>query len=565
VLNETGEAQDTYDAVVVGAGLGGLTCAAYLAVGGKRVLVLEHHDIAGGNSHVFRRKRAYEFDVGVHYLGDCGPDGVLPAILSGLGLGDRVRFREMDRAGFDRIVLPGLVCDMPVGWDAYLAALTAALPDEAGGFAEFARVCAAVGAEMRGLLLTPDEVAVPELLRLAPVTMEWGRRTLDELFTACGFSAEARTLLAAQSLNYGMSPSQATVATHATVTDHYLRGAYYPEGGGQVLAASLVEVIEAHGGELRTRATVERITVADGAVTGVRLRDGTEVRAELVVSNADYSRTVLELVGPEHFPSRTVAKTRAAEPGWPMVVAYVVLDRPVTHLPNANVWWHRGDDIDAAYQGLLDGSVEDVPFAFLSFASTKDPGNRLTCPPGHTNFQIMTLVPPGPGRWGVERTPTEGGRYRRDPAYQAEKQRITDLLIAAAEEAIGPFRENIVHLETATPLTQERYTRSTGGTPFGLARWGAAGSRPEHRTPVRGLHVVGQGTRFGCGVMAVMTGGVSCAAQILDQRLLAQAHAGVVFGDPALLPRRPADWDPVRVSRGSARRGARGLALSGRR
>ncbi|MEK8104488.1 FAD-dependent oxidoreductase [Micromonospora sp. M12] len=72
-----------WDAIVVGAGLGGLVCAAYLAADGRQVLVTEQHDVVGGNSHVFRRRRAYEFDVGVHYLGDCGPDGVLPAILAG--------------------------------------------------------------------------------------------------------------------------------------------------------------------------------------------------------------------------------------------------------------------------------------------------------------------------------------------------------------------------------------------------------------------------------------------------------------------------------------------------
>ncbi|MGW4234852.1 FAD-dependent oxidoreductase, partial [Streptomyces sp. NPDC004980] len=81
-----------WDAVVVGAGLGGLTTAAYLATAGRRVLVLEQFSVVGGNSHVFRRRRSYEFDVGVHYLGDCAPGGVIPSVLGGLGLRDRVEF-----------------------------------------------------------------------------------------------------------------------------------------------------------------------------------------------------------------------------------------------------------------------------------------------------------------------------------------------------------------------------------------------------------------------------------------------------------------------------------------
>ncbi|MDW6065093.1 NAD(P)-binding protein [Streptomyces sp. FXJ1.4098] len=98
---------DRYDAIIVGSGIGGLVCGGYLAADGRRVLVLEQHDVAGGNAHVFRRRRRYEFDVGTHYLGDCGTDGIIPAILSGLGVGDRVRFRPMDNErGFDRVITP---------------------------------------------------------------------------------------------------------------------------------------------------------------------------------------------------------------------------------------------------------------------------------------------------------------------------------------------------------------------------------------------------------------------------------------------------------------------------
>ncbi len=64
-------ARSDWDAIVVGSGLGGLTAAAYLATNGLRTLVLEKHYVAGGNAHVFRRKQKFEFDVGVHYLGDC--------------------------------------------------------------------------------------------------------------------------------------------------------------------------------------------------------------------------------------------------------------------------------------------------------------------------------------------------------------------------------------------------------------------------------------------------------------------------------------------------------------
>ena len=107
-----------WDVIVVGSGLRGLTAAAYLDANGKRTLVLEHNYVAGGNSHVFRRKRMFEFDVGVHYLGDCGPDGGIPRILHGVGA-DKIEFLEMNPDGFDTLMFPGLTFKVPKGWDKY--------------------------------------------------------------------------------------------------------------------------------------------------------------------------------------------------------------------------------------------------------------------------------------------------------------------------------------------------------------------------------------------------------------------------------------------------------------
>src|SRR4030067_1101155 len=98
--------QSDWDAIVVGSGLGGLSAAAYLATNGLRTLVLEQHYVAGGNAHVFRRKQMFEFDVGGHYLGDCGPDGLIPTVLRGVGLDGEIAFLELDPDGVDTPVFP---------------------------------------------------------------------------------------------------------------------------------------------------------------------------------------------------------------------------------------------------------------------------------------------------------------------------------------------------------------------------------------------------------------------------------------------------------------------------
>lgn len=540
---------DRWDAIIVGAGIGGLVCAGYLAACGMRVLVVEQHDVAGGNAHVFRRRRAYQFDVGTHYLGDCGPDGVLPAILGGLGVADRVRFCPMDPDGFDRIITPSVRLDVPTGWARFGERLIAALPENAAALRAFLNICVPIARAVRGRLLDPHG----DISGLPAAVLRWGRRTLQQLFDHCGLSTRAQAVLSAQLGNYGSFPPDTLVTTHVTMVDNYLRGAYYPAGGGQMIVAALVEAIEAHGGVLWTRAKADRITIDDGTVTGVTLADGRTPRAPIVVSNADYRRTVLELC-PGAFPAPVVRRTSDASMTMGLATLFVALDTEEPR-PNANIWWWDTEDLADAADRVRSGS-DEVPFVFLSFSSVKDPVHGSSCPPGQTNFQIMTLCPPDHRRWGVD----PGKRYRREPAYLAARERFTASLLAAAEQAIGPFRHRIVHLEAATSLTQERYTLSSGGSPYGLGRWGRTGQRPDLRTGVDGLYLAGQNTRYGSGIGAVAVSGIACASAILDRPLLPEAHRGTVFANPALRPDRDAGFDPLRISRGLARRDARGLA-----
>ncbi|MGO4429424.1 phytoene dehydrogenase, partial [Streptomyces sp. MCAF7] len=158
------------------------------------------------------------FDVGTHYLGDCGTDGIIPAILSGLGVGDRVRFRPMDNErGFDRVITPTTTLDVPSGWDNYRDRLKRALPGEAAGidtFIDLSKITTELSrAGVLGEPVVDRYLANPEVTR-------WSRRSLGKLFDHCGFSAKARTLLAAQYGNYGALPDDIGFPVHAGLMDH---------------------------------------------------------------------------------------------------------------------------------------------------------------------------------------------------------------------------------------------------------------------------------------------------------------------------------------------------------
>ncbi len=555
---QAGVPDESYDVVVVGSGPGGLTSAAYLAACGRRVLVLEAHDIAGGNSQVFRRHHegaTYEFDVGLHYLGDCGERGLFPSIFGALGVGDRIEYAELDPDGFDVVRLPEMSFRVPTGWDNYRDRLVETFPDDEAGIDRCISTLRAVSQEFRLTLLPGTET---------PVFDEWGNRTMAELFAWSDVSPLCEAVLYHWGGLYGSAPSQTVVSIHAMLVDHYMEGAYYPVGGGQVFPARLVQVIEALGGEVRTCTPVDEICVVDGAVTGVRTAQGM-ISAPTVVSNADYKRTVLELVGPEHWSEAAVRRARESIMAVGLIVAYVVVD---IDLASSRTVCNEGlfptSDLEAYYQALESGEFPEDPFVFVAMASAKDPGNPHLCPPGHTNFQLMTLAPRGYSFWGVEDGPTHGVKYRRNPVYRDRKEWITEKLIEGGEKLLGPFRDHIVHLETATPLSQERYTRSTEGTSYGLRfEPGQANKdRPAHRTEIDGLYLVGASTLTGHGIAGAMVGGVVCAGDIVGRPLLVESVLGTTLVDPTVIPPDPADFDPVEVSRGTdlAARRAEGRA-----
>lgn len=521
---------DAYDVIVVGSGPGGLVTAALCARAGKRVLVLDGHYVAGGNATTFRRKR-FEFDVGIHYLGDCGPGGLIPRILDACGA-TGVRFRPMDPE-LEQLRFPDFDFTIPRDKATFEARLRQRFPAEARGIRRYFRFLdqvdtmqAALGGSRWRQLFTA--------LRNSLV-LRYANRSLGEFLDSCTHDPQLRAILTAQNGTYAIAPSRVSAVLHAGLADHYfVNGGWYPEGGGQVLADRVAEAIEAAGGHIRLRATVTRIHVEGPRVTGVTFAHkhlGTRtVRAPVVVSNADLKRTVLELVGAEHFPPDFVTRVRGFEMALPLFVVFLGLDVPVSALPygNANRWVFGGYDFDREYEMITRGELPERPFVYLATASHKDPENPRLAPPGHTNLQVMTAVPAQPEFWGVTREQAEDGSYESSEGYAFRKAEVVRRMLDQAERVIPDLRRHIVYQEASTPLTHTRYTRSTGGTSYGIAATPAQflGKRPGASTPIVGLYVAGASMRSGHGIAGAMLSGVYAADRVLGDGTAARVLRG---------------------------------------
>jgi len=545
-------AREQWDAIVVGSGLGGLACAAYLTAAGKRTLVLESHYVAGGNTQTFRRnlkQGLYEFDVGVHYIGECGKEGSITRILRGAGLDERINFRPLDPDGFTTLIFPDLTFKVPASWDRYRTRLLETFPDEAQALGTVVDIFRDVADGLRAM--SNHELDMAALATAHPNFFGWGMRPVPELFAEYGLSLRAQAVLLGEQGDYAVPPSRTPVGLAAGLTDHYMRGAFYPEGGGQIIAARLVEAIRAYGGEVRTRAPVERIRIANGRVAGVTLgKTGAEIDAPIVVSNADIKRTVHGLVGPQHFAPETVARVDEFRMSLPLFVVYLGLDADLVArgMPNTNYMMWGSYDIEAVYRTIEAGKIPDEDFIYVTITSLKDPDNTRLAPPGHTNLQIMTVVPREYEFWNVGTGPVDLGdnAYHQDVEYRRRKTALAERLITAGERIIPDLRRHIDWQEAATPVTQERFTRSTGGTSYGIEfavdQMGPLRIGP--RTEIPGLFLCGASIPSGHGIGGVLHGGVSAASAVLETDLVRRVVSGEVLGDPSRLPPLTPEFDP---------------------
>lgn len=560
-------ARSDWDAIVIGAGLGGLSAAAYLATNGKRVIVLEQGDTAGGNTMIFRRLNKYEFDVGVHYIGDCEPDGAIPTVLRGVGLEGRVEFEPLDPDGYCTFRAPHFTLRVPRGWDEYLRRLIAQFPDEERGLRRCVRVLRTIGEAFDGVNVPSNFHEMVRFILKSPTGAIAGSLPLSWLFKACRLSQWAQATICAEAGTYATPPSRAPIMMHAAMTHHYLKsGAYYPKGGGQVIAANLVDVIQTHGGVVRTQATVSRIDVEHGKVRGVMLADGRTYVAPVVVSNADIKRTFLELIEQRHLKQRTIKRVSKYRMSPPMFCVYLALDIDLRERFGATQFWMLPRDDDTAlnrpitamerlFSDAANGIFRDtgeLP-TYVTSATLKDRTSTNHAPAGHSTLELMTLVPADCSYWGLKSDGSTWAdqRYGKNPDYKRVKERITERLIDRAVELIPELREHIVWCEAATPITQERFTRSTGGTSYGIDvavdQFGRL--RPASRTEIHGLFLAGASTRTAHGVFGALNGGVAAASAILHRDLLAEVREGRVFGDPSRLSAHGPDWDPLMTCR----------------
>ncbi len=479
------KAEDEYDVIIVGSGIGGLVCGALLSKRGYKVLVLEQHYQVGGYCSSFKRG-GFTFNVGVSDVSGLWKRGPITYLLNELGL----RPEELFVRNRLRYVFRGEVIEAG-NLDEFVKRLSEMFPSEEEGirrFFEDARMAydeCYKEADVYGVPL-PAELIVKvfgskKLLnypREHPHFYDWMNKTFEEKLDEYFEDEDLKTLLCALMGYIGAEPSEVPASSALTaVVSYYIHGGYFPRGGAQNFAETLRRFIEDHGGRVLLRHRVDEILVEDGRVRGVRA-GGRVFRAPIVVANANAKTVFLELVGERHLDKEFVEYIKGLKMSPSSFAVFLGLDMNLRDLPSITV------NLDEGY--------------YLVINSNADPS---LAPKGKTSIMILTAA-------NCRDFPERGTEE-----YIRLKEALAEKLIERAEKLIPGLSKHIVVMDAATPKTYERYTSMPEGAIYSFDQ-SIHTKRPYFKTPIRGLYLASASTFPGGGIEAVTISGIICANDV---------------------------------------------------
>jgi phytoene dehydrogenase-like protein len=474
-----------YDAIIIGGGLGGLTCALGLIQKGLRVRLFEKEPKAGGCQAYFKRK-GFFFESCMHSVAETYAGGPVLTALAAVGLDPLPEFVKLDPSFC--FIFPDKTYAVPPEVSDYKSMLKSEFPDEAQGID---RIFDTMTAIYEGLGHLPE---------ITPVIEQYGGAVFQQMLDECMVTRRLQAVLSGFWGYLGLPPSKTSAlilsAFNASICNH---GNYFPAGGITPLVDQLKDAFIGKGGEISFKSKVEKILIRNGRACGVHLAGGDEILSDVVVSNIDATATLFHMVGESHLPSDFISRVKNLQPTLSAFSVYLGIDGK--NIPDnvcaANLVY-PGDDLEQQYAAVLHGDLETMPWV-VSIPTLVAP---QLAPPGHHILSLFAPIPyrlPGMTDW------------------RECKAEYTERFIRLASTLIPGLEKRIVVREAATPDTLVRYTANRGGalgwnyTPESIT------GRPENKSPVPGLWLTGHWTVPGVGVHgAIQSGFITSQAVASD-------------------------------------------------
>ena len=454
--------KDNYDAIIIGAGAGGLSVGTSLAQNGQKVLIVEKNNKPGGNCTA-NKFGDYTFDLAVHQLTGVGDKGQCGAIFREYGIADKMEFKQVDP--FLVLDLPNKKYHLPGTWDAFRSELIKEFPDSKNEIDRFLDKIQSMKQDtviIQRILYGKSQVISDLMKSDVPLKKKLtfpftaiqllidGEKSGEELFSRYIKNEELKRVLQASWPYIGVAPKNVSGVMHAfLVAGQHYEQTYYPIGSSQVIADALNNTITDHGGEVVLNTEVKKILVKDNKAYGIELPDGKQVTAKVIISNAPARLTYNSLIEPSLVPKKFKKKLDKMKPSLGPFKVLLGLDLNVAEhgMDNHEYMFFDSLDHETNYKKM---SSRCEPCVISAYSPTKlDPS---LAPEGHSTV-IMTIMVD----WEPERD------------WRTHSDEIANEMIDQLEKRVPNVREHIKEKLVFTPQDLKKATGSTEGAMYGWA------------------------------------------------------------------------------------------------
>jgi len=471
--------------LVIGSGIGGMTAAIALAKLGCRVTVIEKNKITGGLMRSYTRW-GIECDVGVHYIGAMDDGQPLRRIFDFLGITSRIPLVRMGEGGVvDQYHFPDMTFDFPSGIDAFENNLFFAFPKEAAQIAKVMAVIRIAAARLTSLAAMANQQEDFDIVsEFRPV----GAYLMD-----IGCSPGLCAVLLVPLGWIGMLPEECPLYMWSSAVSSYLLSSWRLANGGRQLADTLAARVKELGGIIIEGDEVRKILVQDRTVRGIVLASGRELSSSALIA-AIHPKTLLRLL-PEDSVKPSYRNRILSLKETPGVFC--------THIAVP-----AADNPPKPYNLFAFHSADIGEGMFLQLKKSMKPG-----------WNVLSIIERSPfEKWQQWKDTSTGHRGQE---YEDAKDREVSILLDRAREFLGPL-SGAHTVDSFTPLTLRDWVNSPDGGAYGVLRSTDQKFKTAalHRTPISGLHLVGQST-FAPGILGTALGTLRTISQLIgDESLL---------------------------------------------
>jgi len=500
-----------YPTVIIGAGLGGLCCGAYLARQGIPVTIVEQHYVPGGYATSFDRAAGkFTFEVSLH--GTTVKNNAVERILKNIGVYERLEFVELPDVYC--LKTPDFGINVPQrNPDKYIQLIAEQFPEEADGIRSFVYEMTGISDEVDQLHRNKGEFF--KLFFPLQYRKMWHVRnlTLADMLDEHVKNQKLKDTLAGLWGYYGLPPSQLSAFYYSIATGGYLKnGSYYIKHRSQDLSNAMAQEIEKAGGKILYNKTVTKIRAQDYTVTGVEMSDGTTLAAKAVVSNASALTTFEKMLPENSAPKEYLDELKSFRPSISSFIVWLGLNQDITDRISCYGTHISGPfGVEYGYQSCIKGDIENGPFGVAVYDKAFK-GYSMT---GTSTLMLIFLC--GYEPWRQFESDYQNNRKK---SYIVQKNQWTDILIRRAEESLISGLSSIIEVkEAATPLTNWDYTGNTEGAIYGFEQSmnNAFMNRISNETPVDGLYLAGSWGNPGGGYEGALRSGEITFQKLMEK------------------------------------------------